>query len=67
MDQIRVLAVLAVVAVTSSLLVLLTSTADSIAQNDTTTLGNQSGTAVNDTAMENATGSGSISSINRAY
>ena len=54
MSHIRVLVVLAIVAVTS--FVLVTNAADSIAQNDTTTtMDNQSSGAVNDTGMENAT------------
>jgi len=60
MNQARILAVLTMVAVTS-LAVAMISGADSFAQNDTTTIDNQSSGAFNDTAMENVTGSGSIS------
>jgi len=60
MNRNKVLAVLTTVAVASSLLVLITNTVDSLAQNDTSGLGNQSSGAVNDTSMVNATGSGGI-------
>lgn len=60
MNYANILAVLIMVAVTSLAVVMISGT-DSFAQNDTTSMDNQSSGAVNDTAMENVTGSGSIS------
>ena len=56
------LAVFSILA-TFCFLMSLTMTAESLAQNETATIGNQSSMAVNDTALENQTGSGNISGI----
>jgi hypothetical protein len=64
MKYARTLAILTMVAVTS-LLVLTISTADSFAQNDSAMVGNQSSGAINDTAVSNQTGSGNISGWSR--
>jgi hypothetical protein len=61
----RIIAVLTIIAVTSAILVLMTSVERSFAQNDNATAANQSNSAMNSTAMSDQTGSGSISAWGR--
>lgn len=63
MKYARTVAFLTMLAMTTAILVLMTSTADSLAQNDATRLGNQSSSAGNETAIDNQTGSGNISGV----
>lgn len=63
MEYLRTLAALTMLAVTSALLVLTISIADSFAQNDTVMSGNQSSSAINDTSISNETDAGNISAF----
>ena len=60
MNYAKTLTIVAILATTSALLLFATDAAYSFAQNETTTYVNQSTSADNVTAMDNATGSGNI-------